>query len=206
MWKILANAVFCFSILVISNLSHGTTLLFDKNNVGLVGGPWGALTLIQKDEKTVQFTVDPYESGFHAIGNNFGIQSFAFNFLGDGSQLEFEMPSGWSGKYEKDKIGGFDPFGKFDIEVKGTGSSRQVELVFYVVAPSAISISDFIEEVSTEGALFAGHIAGFTEGTITNAIFADPPPGSVPEPTTLLLLGSGLIGLAGYGRKKFFKK
>ena len=28
----------------------------------------------------------------------------------------------------------------------------------------------------------------------------------VPEPATILLVGSGVIGLAMYGRKKFFKK
>lgn len=56
------------------------------------------------------------------------------------------------------------------------------------------------EGVYSEGQVFSDNWFAVSE------IQAYGPSTAVPEPATMLLLGSGLIGLAGYGRKKFFKK
>jgi hypothetical protein len=60
-----------------------------------------------------------------------------------------------------------------------------------------IPIADLIWASGEVGIFWAGATCG-------NDIIQGSAP--VPEPATMLLLGTGLIGLAGFGRKKLFKK
>lgn len=153
----------------------------------------------------IEFTVEVLSDAFTISDKNFGIQSFSFNYddslsLGDTNIVDLSE-SAWKIAMNRNAGGGF---GKYDIQLSGTGHSRTETLTFSISGVVGDSIYSYAIGSSLKpdaNEYFSTHIAGFDKVfDKTSAKFA----GStvVPIPASVWLFGAGLIGLISIARRR----
>ena len=175
--------------------AEATTFYFPYADVSFTGGPpYGSVELTaNSDAGTVTFVVTALTGGSDTLGE------FAFNTDLSLTAANFTtVPTNWTMG-----SGHMDGFGEFDWTVGNTSNADRVHQATIVISGLSSPTEADFEIDNANDHMFAAHL--FQPGSgLTGFIAATPV--NVHEPSILCLLGSGLLGLAGYGRKKLFKK
>ena len=186
----------------------------DQVNVDL-GFPGGTnyLTVTISDgiAGNIDFKVETSQSLSDQAGPNFGIQSFSFNFGDSGATADnLLLNNDW---VANDRSPNHSIYGRFDVQLNGTGSTRQDPLLFSIVGVAGDTPEDYIKEFSSRNTLFAAHVAGFDSSndnlnlTTSNATSAQFGGSSVvPLPPAAWLMISGLAVLGWRGKKSAARK
>ena len=203
----LFRVLLCCALLLGPTLTSATTVTYilDQSNVLADDVDYLSVMISDNTEGQLDFRVSTLSALSDQAGNNYGIQSFGLNSLGDLSM--FILPDGWRAQYNKN----MSEAGKFDVRLAGTGSSRQDPLMFSVVGLT-------LEDVTPE---FAAHVAGFEYAmgacsnsggakpgiqgcgeTVNSGFFYGGRAKGIPLPPAAILLLSGIFGLAGFARRR----
>ena len=144
----------------------------------------------------ILFSIETLEPLSDIAGDNYGIQSFSFNFGDSGATLDnIEGPDGWRVSGDRNH----SEYGRFEAHLAGTGSTREDPLEFSIVGVSGDTVFDYVTLLSTGNAaggnqLFAAHVAGF-EGPdhISSAQFGGNTVVPIPASAWLMLSALGLL-------------
>ena len=202
----LACSLVMFAVVVLASAAaaNADQVIISVANAGLSGtpGPYATVTYVLNGANNIDVTVTMFP-GFQAFGDGNGNNGiFGFNIVGSTAGLNV---TNFSPALLSANLGGgqMDGFGNFDVTLSCCNPANAVtSFSFTVSRTGGFSSASDLFEASSSGAHFAIHVAP-TNGNPTGFAGDAGTPNEVPEPTSMLLLGSGLVTLAAGLRKRF---